>query len=101
MAECLFIAEMAHEWGMMCFPHCWGGAIAVAASTHIIAALPDFHWGQTVEGPLLELDNIENPFRTELAVKPVVVRDGFAEVPAGPGLGVDIDEDVIRRYLKK
>ena len=101
VAECLFIAEMAREWGMLFYPHCWGGAIVVAASTHVISSLPDFHWGHTVEGPILELDDIENPFRTDLAVKPVVVRDGFAEVPTGPGLGIDINEDVVKKYLKK
>ncbi len=101
IAESLFIAEMAQEWGTMCFPHCWGGAIVVAASTHIISMLPDFHWGHTVECPILELDAIDNPFRTDLAVKPVVVRDGFAEVPTGPGLGIEIDESVLKKYLKK
>ena len=92
---------MAQEWGTLCFPHCWGGAIVVAASAHILSLIPDFHWGHTVESPILELDAIDNPFRTELAVKPVTVRDGFAEVPTAPGLGIEINEDVVKRYRKK
>ena len=28
----------------------------------------------------------------------IMARDGFMAVPQGPGLGVEIDEDVIARY---
>jgi D-galactarolactone cycloisomerase len=50
---------------------------------------------------MLELDQIESRFREELASKPVVIRDGFAEVPTGPGLGIEINEELVRRYRKK
>lgn len=101
IAETLFVAEMAREFGVMCAPHCWGGAIVIAASIHILSLIPDYHWGYTTECPMLEMDFIESPFRTQLASKPAVIRDGFAEVPNGPGLGIEIDEDVLKRYLKK
>ena len=29
------------------------------------------------------------------------IHDGFAEVPNGPGLGIEIDEGVLKKYLKK
>ena len=35
------------------------------------------------------------------SAKRLFVRDGFAEVPTGPGLGIDIDDGVIKKYLKK
>jgi L-alanine-DL-glutamate epimerase-like enolase superfamily enzyme len=49
---------------------------------------------------MLELDDIENPFRTELAGKPFAPdAKGQVAVPTGPGLGIEVDEDVVRNYL--
>jgi D-galactarolactone cycloisomerase len=101
LAECLFIAEMAEQWGTLCFPHCWGGAVAVAATVHLLAVLPDATWAPITEVPLLELDQIESRFRDELASRPITIREGDALVPTSPGLGIEIDEDVVRRYRKK
>ncbi len=101
IAECLFICEMAREWGTFAIPHCWGGAVAIAATVHVLALLPDATWAPSSEVPLLELDQLENRFRDELASRPVFIQDGFAHVPTSPGLGIEIDETVIRRYRKK
>jgi len=94
----LFISELAALSGMQSVPHCWGGDIAVAASTHLLALLPDPHWGLPTDTPLLELDQSENPWRNGLAKNPIEVRDGFANVPNKPGLGIEIDEDVVKKY---
>lgn len=98
--ECLFIAEMARLWGIQCIPHCWGGAISLAAAMQVVSLLPDASWGRTTESPLLELDVYENPFRDKLTIQPATVRtdDGTVAVPAGPGLGVEVDEDVVKHY---
>ena len=39
-------------------------------------------------------DRILAGYRPEIA-------DGFIEVPEGPGLGVELDEDEARKYLMK
>jgi D-galactarolactone cycloisomerase len=101
LAECLFVAEMAEQWGTLCFPHCWGGAIAIAATVHLLSVLPPATWAPSPVVPMLEMDQIENPLRDSLASAPIVVRDGNAVVPAAAGLGIEIDEDVVRRYRKK
>jgi D-galactarolactone cycloisomerase len=98
IGECLFVAEMARLWGIQCMPHCWAGGLVVAASVHFLSLLPDASWGRSTETPLLELDHVENPFREQLFKKCVEVRDGFAHVPESPGLGVEIDEDQLKRY---
>ena len=100
IAECLFVAEMARLWGIACNPHCWGGALVIAATLHVLALLPDASWARTTETPMLELDVYENPFRDRLVTRPVEVLDGHVAVPAGPGLGVEIDEDVVKHYQK-
>ena len=38
--------------------------------------------------------------RTELAVEPMRAVDGEVAVPQGPGLGIEIDRDVLQRYCR-
>jgi D-galactarolactone cycloisomerase len=98
-AECLFVAEFARLWGIPCVPHCWGGAVVVAATLHLLSLLPDASWARTTETPMLELDTAENPFRDALAGVPLAVgKDGMVSVPTGPGLGIEIDEALVKHY---
>ena len=89
---------MGRLWGVPSMPHCWGGAVVVAATLHLLALLPDASWARTTETPMLELDTYENPFRDALVTEPAQVKDGFVAIPTGPGLGIEIVEDVIERY---
>lgn len=99
-AECLFVTELARLWATPAIPHCWGGAIVVAATLHLLALLPDATWSRTTETPLLELDTLENPFRERLADRDFRVdATGTVAVPTGPGLGIEIDEALIRHHL--
>jgi D-galactarolactone cycloisomerase len=98
IGECLFVAELARLWGIQCNPHCWGGAIVIAATLHVLALLPDESWARTTETPMLELDVYENPFRDKLVTRPIQVRDGLVDVPTGPGLGIEVDESVLKHY---
>ena len=98
-AECLFVAEFAKLWAVPCMPHCWGGAIIVAATVHLLALLPDASWARTTETPMLEMDTAENPFRDQLAGSQLHIgKDGLVAVPSGPGLGIEIDEEMVKRY---
>jgi D-galactarolactone cycloisomerase len=98
IGECLFVADLARLAAVQCMPHCWGGAIAVAAAVHVLSLLPDPTGGPSAETAMLEYDATENPLRTDLLAEPLLVRGGYVQVPRGPGLGVTIDEDVLRRY---
>ena len=98
LGEALFIAEMAALSRIRCIPHCWGGDIVIAASLHLLSLLPDPHWGLPTDTPLLELDQSENPWRDGLAREPLEVSDGLMTVPRSPGLGIEIDMDVVRHY---
>jgi D-galactarolactone cycloisomerase len=101
IGECLFVAEMAALWGIPAMPHCWGGAIIVAATAHLVSLLPDASWSRATQEPMVEYDLVENPFRDELLVRPLELKDGRISVPTGPGLGIEIDERVLQRYAKK
>ncbi len=100
IGEVLFIAEMAALSGIRCIPHCWGCAVLIAATAHTVALLPDPHIGYPTDTPMLEFDQSENPWRDEIISKPFTVKEGFVEVPTGPGLGIEVLEDVVRRYAE-
>jgi D-galactarolactone cycloisomerase len=97
-AECLGIAEMSRLWNILCIPHCWGGALSIAATLQLVSLLPDLSRSFEAELPLLELDVTENPFRDAIVRQPFVFREGMIEVPTGPGWGIEIDEDAVRHY---
>lgn len=100
ISECLFIAEIARLWGMQCMPHTWAGGIVIAASVHLLSLLPDASWGRHTEVPLLELDQVENPFRESIFKRTIAIKDGQAAVPRLPGLGIEVDEERVAAFAK-
>jgi len=98
LGEALFIAELAALSGVRCIPHCWGGDIVIAASAHLLSLLPQPHWGRPTDTPMLEIDQGENPWRDGLAKEPLKIKNGYITVPTKPGLGIEIDERVVRKY---
>jgi galactonate dehydratase len=38
------------------------------------------------------------PWWEELVTPPLTIRDGFAEIPTGPGLGLEVDELAAARH---
>ncbi|MBM4005038.1 MAG: mandelate racemase/muconate lactonizing enzyme family protein [Planctomycetes bacterium] len=102
ISEVLFIAEMARLWNIQCIPHCWGSALAIAATLQVLACLPTDTWGFSSDAPMLEFDTYENPFRDQIIIQPFAIDDqGFVSIPTGPGLGVEVREDLVRKFAKK
>jgi L-alanine-DL-glutamate epimerase-like enolase superfamily enzyme len=95
------IAELARLLNIPLVPHNWGTMINTAASVHLVASMPQgflCEYPITARTPEAAPARTPSPMMTELAVVPVVVKDGFAWVPQGPGLGIELDEDAVRRY---
>lgn len=95
---CRHIAALAHAHGVMVNPHVWGSAIGQAASLQLIAALPVAHHGLFPLQPVLEYDQSAHPFRRDLVRTPLVHEDGWVAVPDAPGLGVEVNREVLERY---
>jgi L-alanine-DL-glutamate epimerase-like enolase superfamily enzyme len=70
--------------------HSWSSAINTAAAI-ALTATTDRCFGQ-------EIKPLESPMQHELVETPFVARDGEIELPRGPGLGVEPDEAVLRKY---
>lgn len=88
--ESKVICEMADAWGLKWAPHFFGNAVGLAATLHLFAATPG--------GMFVEYDATENPLRDKILKKPFTINNGYIEVPSGPGLGIELDEEAIKRY---
>lgn len=90
------IAELAAAHHVAYAPHVgWSGGICVAASLHLAAAAESFR--------TFECMVFDNPLRTALC-QPLVgdstqLEDGQVLVPQSPGLGVSLDQQILRSHL--
>ena len=66
--------------------------VGTAASLHFACAAPGATWGSELFGPLLMAE--------EMAVEPLRYADGHLHLPAGPGLGVELDPDKVRAFRR-
>jgi len=91
LTECRRIALLADVFGAGVAPHVSiGSAIQFAASAHLAAAMPNF--------VIMEYWIGDNPLGNPVLRRPLRLEDGMLEVPAGPGLGLDIDEAALLRH---
>jgi L-rhamnonate dehydratase len=84
------IATIAADANILCVPHAFKTGILVAACIHMIAAIP--------HAPFLEFSVTESGIRKEILTHPFEQRNGFVEVPQTPGLGIELNPEVIRKY---
>jgi muconate cycloisomerase len=63
--------------------------IATAAVLHMAAAAPSLDWGVSLTSQYLAED---------VLVSPLVFTRGHAQVPDGPGLGIEVDEARVRKF---
>ncbi len=91
ISELLRIAELGREHGVVTVPHAWKSGIIKAASLHVNAVLPEALYQEyCVAG---------TPINNELTVQRLPIEaDGCVAVPTGPGLGIDLDLDVVERF---
>lgn len=98
LSECKKIADMANAFGVRCIPHVWGTAIGMAAALQLLAVLPNNPLRTGALEPRLEMDRSEHPFREEIARDFFSLNDGYVDIPTGPGLGIEINEDILSEF---
>ena len=101
ITECKKIAALAQASSIQCVPHAWGTAIGLSATMHYLASLPFTPPCLVPVPPMLEYEQTFNPFRDELSSADLTHKGGFVTVPNGPGLGIEINRDVLERYKVK
>ena len=88
------LASWAESYYVMVAPHNVGGPVSTAAALHLAAATPNFK--------ILEhFNDFVDPFVSEAARGIPAVVDGAFPLPTAPGLGIEIDEEVIAAHPRK
>ncbi len=89
--ETLNIAALANTYGVSIAPHNPNGEIATAASLTVDAVIPNF----LIQEMLAPWDV---PWRHQVVRGGAQVIDGYIEVSTAPGLGLELDHDVLREH---
>lgn len=89
------IAALAETYYVAVAPNHEGGPIATAAALHLAASLPNFF----IQHIPLPADDRDRQMRSSILSNRVEeIRDGFATLPTGSGLGIEVNEDALARY---
>ncbi|WP_096437322.1 galactonate dehydratase [Alteribacter populi] len=95
ITECRKIASMAEAYDIALAPHCPLGPVALASCLQVDAVSHNAFIQEQSFGIHYNVGNDLKDYVTDESV--FNFRDGFVELPKGPGLGIDIDEEKIRK----
>ncbi len=85
------LAAWADTYYMLIAPHNVGGPVATAAALHLAAGTVNFKIQE-------HFNDFDEPYVLGSATGLPVVEDGYFALPTGPGLGLTVDEEVIRAH---
>jgi L-alanine-DL-glutamate epimerase-like enolase superfamily enzyme len=84
------ICALAEANGILVSPHNFSSGVLLGATIQLMASVPNTY--------LLEIDTSENAIYQELLIEPLQIEGGFVSVPKFPGLGVELSEEVLKKY---
>ncbi|PYT34099.1 MAG: mandelate racemase/muconate lactonizing enzyme family protein [Acidobacteria bacterium] len=87
------VCDLAAERGRLIVPHCWKTGIGIAASAHLSAA--------TAHCPYIEFlpaELAESALRRELVRDELQMIDGEIPLPQKPGLGIELNQDALKKF---
>lgn len=87
------IADMAEAYYQTLVPHNIGSPVATVATAHVGATVPNFYG--------LEYHAREVVWWDDLVVGEDLIQDGTMTVPDEPGLGIELDWDVVKAHRKE
>lgn len=92
MIRSMKIARIAEACGKkQCTPHMTGGRLGFLYAFHFVSALPN-------GGYRPEFKGFETDVPYECKSGPIISENGAVTVPTGPGLGVEIDPEFIKKH---
>jgi L-alanine-DL-glutamate epimerase-like enolase superfamily enzyme len=86
------IAALTQAYHKRVIPHHGGGNLGTIAQLHAIASWPNSPWIEILHDPPVAA--YTNGFAI-MENAPLVDKDGYLNLPQGPGLGVEINKDLI------
>lgn len=99
ISELKRIAAMCEAYDVALAPHCPLGPIALAANMHVDTSLANF----TIQEMGLEIhyNNTGHDLATYISNPEIfTVKDGYLDILHGPGLGIEVNEDLVRESAK-
>jgi L-alanine-DL-glutamate epimerase-like enolase superfamily enzyme len=93
LTEALRVCQMAAERGRRIVPHCWKTGIGIAASAHLAAVTPHCPYIEFLPARLCD-----SLLRKELVEDELQITAGVLPLPKKPGLGIELNQDALRRF---
>jgi L-alanine-DL-glutamate epimerase-like enolase superfamily enzyme len=91
MIRSMKVARMADAFGKSIVPHMSGGGLGYVYNIQFVSAVPN-------AGAHHEFKGFKTDVRFECRTSPLRVVGGKIKVPTGPGFGVDIDPEWVRKH---
>ncbi|MBN1973998.1 MAG: mandelate racemase/muconate lactonizing enzyme family protein [Sedimentisphaerales bacterium] len=89
------ICDYAYRYGVKTMFHCACSPVGAMASVHCACTIPDF----------ISMENhaMDMPWWDDLVtgVPKPLIQDGCYTVPERPGLGIELNDEVVRKYLRE
>ena len=95
--EAMKVAGWSERHYVDLMPHNPLGPVCTAATVHLAAAVPNLSWVETRQSPVEGL-GFHDP---DLFPRQVVMEGPVYVVPEAPGLGVEVNEEAIRKLQQK
>lgn len=92
LTEAIRVCQLAEERGRLIVPHCWKSGIGIAASAHMAFTASNCCY---IEYLPAELCN--SIMRKELVSEELRMTDGVIPLPSKPGLGIELNREVVER----
>lgn len=94
IGEAKIVCDMAKARGRTIVPHCWKTGISISGTAHLAFVTNHCAFIEYLPPQLCH-----ERLRRELAQEELVLNaDGTIPLPTRPGLGVEVDWDVVKRY---
>lgn len=95
LADLLRVADLCDLYGVPVVPHNISSPVGTVAGAHAMAAIPNF--------VAMEFHARDVPWWEDLVERTgetaPIIEDGSVTLPQGPGLGIELNEDVARKYV--
>lgn len=87
------IATIAEAANKRCIPCCWGVGLTLPTDLQLIGSIPCDHVEFGYDPP-----SYTPEFRDCILKEPLLPRGGYIEIPRGPGLGVELNEEMVAKF---
>lgn len=88
------VAHLAECFGMECAPHNWGETFDHAVHFHCELAMPNNVWFEMT----VPQGSADRPYMKDTIR---VAKDGYVYAPAKPGMGYELDRDVLEKLIQR